>query len=268
MPAFICETCGSQYAESEHPLEHCPTCEDPRQYVGARGQLWTTLDKLQSDHHNIVKTLEPNLTGIGTHPDFAIGQRALLVQTPQGNVLWDSISLIDAPTIAAVAALGGVSAIAISHPHFYSAMIEWSRAFDAPVYLHTDDREHVRRKDARIEFWEGETCKINDAVSLVRCGGHFKGSTVLHWTHGAEGRGVLLTSDTITVVPDRRFVSFMYSYPNLIPLSASQVRRVTAAVDPLQFDRIYGGWWGRIIPTGAKAVVTRSAERYIQAIEE
>ena len=92
-------------------------------------------------HHNLIKTVEPNLTGIGTQPSFSIGQRALLVQTPHGNVLWDCISLIDEMTITLVKALGGIAAIAISHPHYYSSMIEWSRVFDAPVYLHADDRQ-------------------------------------------------------------------------------------------------------------------------------
>jgi hypothetical protein len=104
------------------PPEHCPICEDERQYVGWGGQTWTTLEALRADYHNVIKSVEPGLTGIGTYPTFAIGQRALLVQTAQGNILWDCISLIDDPTIAAVQALGGISAIAISHPHFYSSM--------------------------------------------------------------------------------------------------------------------------------------------------
>ncbi len=266
MPNYICKTCGTQFSETTQAPERCPICSDERQYIGPNGQQWTTLEDLQADHHNIIKLLEPGLTGIGTHPEFAIGQRALLVQTPQGNVLWDCISLIDDPTIAVIQALGGVSAIAISHPHFYSSMVEWARVFQAPIYLPVADREHVMRKDSCIEFWEGENKTINADVTLIRCGGHFQGSTALYWSKGAEGRGVLLTGDTITVVPDRRYVSFMYSYPNLIPLPAQAVGKIVAAVEPYPFDRIYGGWWGRVIPTGAKAAVARSAERYIAAI--
>src|SRR5690348_2321562 len=135
LTAFICVTCGTQYPDSATPPAHCPICEDERQYIGPNGQQWTDLARLREDHHNVIKPLEPGLTGIGTHPSFAIGQRALLVQTPAGNVLWDCISLLDDPTIAALKALGGINAIAISHPHFYSSMVEWSRAFDAPIYL-------------------------------------------------------------------------------------------------------------------------------------
>jgi glyoxylase-like metal-dependent hydrolase (beta-lactamase superfamily II) len=267
MPNFICVTCGSQFAASVEPPSHCPICGDERQYIGWNGQAWTTLPELQQTHHNVIETQEPGLTSIVTEPGFAIGQRALLVQTPAGNVLWDCISLIDDATIQAVQALGGIKAIAISHPHFYSSLVEWSRAFgDVPVFLHADDVANVMCPDGAIRHWQGENCEVTPGVMLIRCGGHFAGSAVLHWAAGAEGRGVLLTSDTITVVPDRRFVSFMRSYPNLIPLPAREVRRVVAAVEPYAFDRIYGSWHGRIVPAGAKGTIVRSAERYIRAL--
>jgi glyoxylase-like metal-dependent hydrolase (beta-lactamase superfamily II) len=263
----ICTTCGTQFAASNEPPANCPICEDERQYIGWDGQTWTTLDALQDDHHNIVKTVEPNLTGIGTHPEFAIGQRALLVQTPHGNVLWDCISLIDAPTVAVVEALGGISAIAISHPHYYSSMIEWSRAFDAPVYLHAADQQWVMRPDPAIEFWSGETQALGEGLTLIHCGGHFAGGTVLHWAAGAEGKGALLSGDILQVVSDRRYVSFMYSYPNLIPLPARTVRQIVAAVEPYAFDRIYGAWWNRAVRSDARAAVARSAERYVASLQ-
>lgn len=267
MTNYICTTCGTQFAATDEAPERCPICEDERQYVGWQGQQWTTLEKLQRDYHNVIKTVESNLTGIGTHPAFAIGQRALLVQTPQGNILWDCISLLDEPTIAVVKALGGVSAMAISHPHYYSSMIEWSRVFDAPIYLHADERQWVMRPDPAIEFWEGETRALGEGVTLIRCGGHFAGGQVLHWTAGAGGRGALLSGDILQVVQDRRYVSFMYSYPNLIPLPAAAVRRIAAAVEPYPFDRIYGAWWDKVVQAEAKAAVARSAARYIAALE-
>lgn len=267
MPTYICVTCGSQFAERATVPAHCPICDDERQYIGPNGQQWTTLTELQAERKNIIKQVEPNLTGIGTEPRFAIGQRALLVQTAQGNLLWDCISLIDEATIATVQALGGVAAIAISHPHYYSSMVEWSRAFDnAPIYLHAADREHVMRPDSAIHFWEGETLPLLDELTLIRCGGHFEGGTVAHWPQGADGRGVLLTGDILQVVQDRRYVSFMRSYPNLIPLPAASVRRVVQAVEPFPYDRIYGAWWETVIPANAKSGVHYSAERYIRAI--
>jgi len=268
MMQFICKTCGTQFPASEQPLSNCPICEDERQYIGWEGQQWTTLSELQQNHHNIIKTIEPNLTGIGTRPSFAIAQRALLVQTSEGNILWDCISLIDEPTSAAVKALGGVSAIAISHPHFYSSMIEWSRAFNAPIYLHADDRQWVMRQDPQIKFWEGETKSLGEELMLLRLGGHFTGGTVLHWSAGADGKGAILSGDILQVVSDRRFVSFMYSFPNLIPLPAHIVRRIANTVKPYEFDRIYGAWWDRIITSGAKAAVALSAERYITALQQ
>jgi hypothetical protein len=100
----------------------------------------------------------------------------------------------------------------------------------------------------------------------VRCGGHFEGGTVLHWAGGAGGRGALLTGDVIQVVPDRKHVSFMYSYPNYIPLPASAIERIVQAVEPFEYDRVYGAFWDMVIETDGKAVVKRSAERYLRAI--
>ena len=181
-------------------------------------------------------------------------------------MLWDCITLIDDATIEAVNALGGVKAIAISHPHYYSAMIEWSRAFNAPIYLHAADRGWVARPDPAIHFWEGETQSLGDGLTLIRCGGHFDGGSVLHWAAGAEERGVLLSGDILMVAGDRRWVSFMYSFPNYIPLNATAVRGVVNAVTPYQFDRIYSAWFDRVMMSDAKANLARSAERYIRAI--
>ena len=103
-------------------------------------------------------------------------------------------------------------------------------------------------------------------ITLIRTGGHFTGSSVLHWADGAEGRGVLMTGDSIMVVPDTRWVSFMYSYPNLIPTNAKTVERIVKAVKPFAYDRIYSGWWDRVLVEDAKAAVQRSADRYIAAI--
>ncbi len=267
MTNYICKTCGTQFADGESVPAGCPICEDERQYVGWQGQQWTTLSDLQADHHNVIKCAAPNLTGIGTHPSFAIGQRALLVQTAEGNLLWDCISLIDEPTIAAVNALGGVRAIAISHPHYYASMIAWSRAFAAPILLHAADRQWVMRPDTAVTFWEGETKPLWAGMTLIRGGGHFEGGTVLHWPDGAEGRGALLTGDILQVAADRRYVSFMYSYPNYVPLPAHEVRRIVSAVEPYAYERIYGAWWDRIVYEDAQAAVARSAERYIHALE-
>ncbi len=267
MPHFLCTTCDTQYTETPTSPERCDICEDERQYVGWAGQRWMTPHELRSDHTTQIRAEETNLTGIGTTPKFGIGQRALLVQSPGGNVLWDCISLIDDATVGAVRNLGGLAAIAISHPHYYSSMVEWSRAFqDIPIYLHAADRRWVMRPDPAIVFWDGETRRLHDGMTLVRCGGHFDGGTVLHWPAGAEGKGVLLSGDILQVCQDRRHVSFMYSYPNYIPLPAGAVRRAVAAVEPFAFDRLYGFMFDLVIKEDAKAAVSRSRDRYLQAI--
>ncbi|HEX6535834.1 MAG TPA: hypothetical protein VF041_14645 [Gemmatimonadaceae bacterium] len=266
MPCFLCTTCGTQYAESPEPPPACRICDDARQYVPASGQHWTTLDALRRTHKNIVHRVDPALYGIGTTPDFAIGQRALLVRTPAGNVLWDCIALLDDAVIDIIQAFGGLGAIAISHPHYYTTMVEWARAFGAPVLLHEADREWVARPDPAIEHWSGETRELLPGLTLIRCGGHFPGGTVLHWADGADGRGAILSGDILQVVPDLKHVSFMWSYPNLVPLPAATVRRIADTVAPFAFDRIYGAWWGRHIERDAARAVRRSAERYVRAI--
>ncbi len=267
MSNFICTTCGTQYAEADEPPAACVICQDERQYVKATGQQWTTLEKLRRTNRNSIRFEEPGLIGIGIDPQFAIGQRALFLRTPKANVLWDCLPLLDEAVVEAIKAMGGISAIAISHPHYYASMVEWSRAFGGvPIYLPAADRQWVMRPDKAIVFWEGETRTLAEGLMLIRCGGHFEGGTVLHWAGGAGGRGALLSGDIIQVVPDRKHVSFMYSYPNYIPLSAPAIERIVQAVEPFDYDRVYGAFWDMMIEQDGKAVVKRSAERYLRAI--
>jgi hypothetical protein len=266
MPAFICTACGTQYPDSAAPPKQCAICEEERQYVPPTGQSWTTLDGLRARHFNSFRQHETGLIGIGTQPNFAIGQRALLLCTPHGNVLWDCIALLDEATVALIKGLGGLAAIGISHPHFYTTMVEWSRAFGCPVHLHAADRKWIMRNDAAVKLWEGATLALLPDVTLIRGGGHFPGGAMLHWAKGAGGRGVLLSSDIATVTVDRKFLSFMRSYPNLIPLSAREVEGIAAALAPFAYDTIYGHFFDRVIATGAKEAMQASVARYIAAI--
>jgi glyoxylase-like metal-dependent hydrolase (beta-lactamase superfamily II) len=267
MTNFICATCGTQFAATEEPPAQCAICEDPRQYVAPPGQQWTTLEGLRARHRNAWQEYEPGLLGIGTVPEFAIGQRALLLRTAEGNFLWDCITLLDDATVELIRSLGGLRGIAISHPHYYTSLVEWSRAFDgAPVYLHAADREWTMRPDDAIKFWEGEEKELTPGVTLLRGGGHFAGGTILHWRDGAEGRGALLTGDILQVTPDG-MVSFMFSYPNLTPLPAHAVQRIAQKVAPWRFDRIYGAFWERVIRSNAPDIVRRSVARYLTAID-
>jgi hypothetical protein len=268
MPAYVCTTCGVQYAPTERPPEHCPICEDERQYVGWQGQRWTTIEELIAEgRRNHLRQEEPGLSSIGTEPPFAIGQRALIVQTSSGNVMWDCISLVDDESVEAVRELGGLAAIAISHPHFYASNLAWSSAFgDCPVYIHANDRRWVQYPGPALRLWEGDSLEIMPGITLLNPGGHFDGAAVLHWAAGAGGKGALLSGDTATVVMDRRYVSFMYSYPNLIPLPPSAIRRIRETLRPYPFERIYGAWDGRVVTVEGSDAIERSAERYLRWI--
>jgi glyoxylase-like metal-dependent hydrolase (beta-lactamase superfamily II) len=258
----ICRTCGAQYAGAR---ADCPICLDERQYVGWDGQQWTTLAELAAaGHRGRIEDEGPGLTGIGTEPGFAIGQRALLVRTPGGNVLWDMITYLDDELVRQVSELGGVSAIAISHPHYYGTMAEWAQAFGAPVYIHAADREWIARPDPAVVLWEGETRQIGDGLTLINLGVHFAGGQVLHWADGEDGAGALLSGDIVQVVPDRRWVSFMYSYPNLIPERPGVISRAVELLAPYPFERVYGAWWRRVVQADGAAAVRRSADRYLR----
>lgn len=262
MTRYICETCGVQFGDSDGPPSSCPICEDARQYVPAGGQRWTTLEKLRAGHEIKIRD-DSGLTGLGATPKFAIGQRALLVPHAGRNVMWDCQSLINDDAVAAVASAGGLSAIAISHPHYYSTMVEWAHTFDCPVHLHADDARWVMREDPAVEFWDGDVRDLGDGLTLLRLGGHFAGGTVLHVDRGT---GLLLSGDIVQVIPDREHVSFMYSYPNLIPLAEPEVRGIADKLRGYRFERILGAWWDTLVPEHGAVVVQRSAERYIRAI--
>ncbi len=256
MTSYLCATCSTQYAGSDEPPAACTICEDERQYVPEAGQQWTTLDKLRATHRAEIREELPGLLGIGCQPSFAIGQRALLVD----GVLWDCQALLDDEIAAAV---GSLDAIAISHPHYYSTMVEWAHRFGCPVYLHADDRAWAMRPNPAIRFWEGEQLELKPGLTLLRLGGHFAGATVLHWAAGSA----LLAGDVVMVIPDRRHVSFMWSYPNLIPLPAETVLAIAEKLEPWPFDLIVGAWWGRIVREDGKGAVRRSAARYVRAIQ-
>lgn len=267
MSKWICTTCGTQYPPSHTPPEHCPICEDERQYVGSGGQRWTTLhDMKPGRYRNAYYEHERNLLGIETIPEFAIGQHAKLIRTPHGNILWDCISYVDEMTVDLIRGIGGIQAVAISHPHFYSPMVEWAERFDARIYLHARDQAWVMRPSDRIEFWDGPQLEVNPDVTLAHVGGHFAGSTVLLWKPGADGKGVLLTGDTVSVSADHRWVSFMYSFANRIPLSLTIMESVRRKLEPLSFDRLYGTQLDTVIESGAKGAVMRSADRYLEVL--
>ena len=265
MPAWICVRCGVQYSDTLRPPDGCPIWADEREAVHEGGQQWTTAEELATDHVTELREEEPGLIGVGVAPSFGIGQRALLVRTPHGNVLWDCVSLFDDAARTAVAAWGGIAAICPSHPHFYGACVDVAEAFEARVLVPRADERWIQRPSARVTPFDDEVEPV-PGVTVLRVGGHFDGSAVLHWADGADGRGVLLTGDTIMVVEDRGWVSFMWSYPNFLPLGAGEVGAIARRVARFRFARVYGGWWGDVVSDGGAGVVARSAQRYVERL--
>ena len=257
-PVWVCETCGVEHAAAAGV---CAICADERQWVPADGQHWATLEELKQSGRRVqLAELEPDLFGVTVEPKVGIGQQTHLVRTAAGNLLWDPVGYVDDEAVARVRELGAVTAIAASHPHMFGVQVEWSRALGGvPVLVSEADAGWVQRPDAAITTWSGRH-ELAPGLTLHQIGGHFPGSSVVHWGAGAGGKGVLLVSDTVHVNPDGATVTFLRSYPNRIPLSPAVVARIAEAVTALPFDRLYDNF-GNTRDDGA-ASVRRSAERY------
>lgn len=267
--APVCVTCGTQYPEAER-MDDCPVCRDERQYVGWQGQRWTTTAEIAASHEVHFEDAAGVMT-LSLTPSFAIGQRAFLI--PQEGpgarmVMWECLPTVTAAAVERIAELGGVEAIAISHPHFYSAMLEWSEALGGvPIYLHEADEAWVRFDSPFLRFWNGDRFALTPHIDLVHLPGHFAGSTGLLWKNGPRPGGSLYPGDAIQIAMDRRFASFMRSYPNAIPLGRKALARLKAHVDPLEFKDLYGSFTGKQMIGDAKARVEASFERYRKALE-
>ena len=263
---WVCPGCGAHFPPAVAPPVQCPLCEDERQWVPATGQRWTSLEQLaQEGTRTVVREIERGMVGIGAEPSVGVGQRGVVICTRAGNLLWDPPAFVDQGAIDAVRLIGGLRAISSSHPHMYGAMVQWSEAFDAEILLPEVDRAWLQRPSAAVRPWAGSQLVL-PGVTLVQCGGHFPGSAVVHWAQGAEGRGLLVTGDSIFVTPGEDRLTFLWSAPNRLPLSEQAVGRIVAALSPFAFDRVYGGWWSPVLRSDGERVLARSAERYIQCL--
>lgn len=259
----LCTACSTSY-EDDPGITHCKICEDERQFVPVSGQHWLSFSALRATHQNKWQQHQKELFSVQTVPNFAINQRAFLLQTAHGNMLWDCIANLDSATESIIRALGGIHAIAISHPHYYSTMQDWAAAFEAPIYLHADDQQWIMRQSPHIQLWQGDEWDLLPDVTLLRLGGHFSGGCVLHW---AQHDGVLLSGDVVQVAPGANTVSFMWSYPNMLPLSAASVNTLIHRLDKVAFSQIYGAFAGREITQNAQFIVRQAAERYIRCLQ-
>jgi glyoxylase-like metal-dependent hydrolase (beta-lactamase superfamily II) len=267
---WVCPTCGANFPPAPAPPARCPLCEDERQFVPPTGQVWKRMGELaQAGYRTEVRELEPELAGVGVRPGIGVGQRALLVRTREGNLLWDPPAFVDQAGIEAVRDLGGLAAVSSSHPHMYGAIVEWSHAFGAEIVLPEVDRPWMTRPDPAVRGWSG-SFEVLPGVTLVQCGGHFPGSAVVHWNPahpaGAGGNGALFVGDTLFVTSGGDRVSFIWSAPNRLPLPEREVRGVVDALATYRYERIYGGWWDPVIDHDGEGVVARSAARYIEIL--
>ncbi|KAK4937276.1 hypothetical protein LTR10_022033 [Elasticomyces elasticus] len=273
MDLMICGMCGAQH--STRAIKSCVICDDPRQYVPPDGQTWTTLRELQRSgkFRNVFKhdMYDSGLISIYTQPQVAIGQRAILCCTEKGNILWDCITYIDEETIKTIQDLGGIEAIVISHPHYYSTSLHWAEAFGCKVYLSVEDKDWIMRTGPAHVLWEGKEKEFLDGqFKAVKVGGHFPGSSVLLW----KERKKLLIADSITVIPsgvyhvdrpaDTASFTFMWSYPNMIPLPPEEVYGIWKSVAGLEFEDTHGAFWSRDTRGQSKKRVLDSAKIFIR----
>ena len=259
----LCKACGTSYDDCQSPVENCKICEDERQYVPVSGQAWIGFDELTRSHTNKWQQHTPQLFSLKTVPSFAINQRAFLLRTPVGNVLWDCIANLDPATRTLIRALGGLSAIAISHPHYYTTMQDWAETFGAPIWLHAADRDWIMRDSPWIRLWEGEEHNVLPGISLLRLGGHFAGGTVLYQE---DGEGTIFAGDILQVTPGADAVSFMWSYPNMLPLSSETVSGITQRLKTVRFANLYGAFEGLNIIGNAHEIVQRSGGKYLSSL--
>lgn len=255
----ICHTCGTRHAEQSP--KSCLICDDDRQYVPVNGQTWTSYTELSQTHTIRFGNPLPDVYDLRVSPAFAIAQRAHLILSSGGNVLWDCLPFLDEPTVAFIKSKGGLKAITISHPHYYGLMAAWAETFDCPIYLHKADSQWVMDKTDRIVFFEEDRKSLWDGMEIVHTGGHFDGSTILY-TPGTGHKGSVFVGDTLQVALSRKFISIMYSYPNHIPLPLEKITRISDIVIRLNFDSIYGAFEWQNIESGGKKLFEQSIMKY------
>lgn len=260
--SLICTTCGTQYGSLVTGDRLCPICLDERQYIPESGQAWTTLENLKTVHSVHTKKLHQQLYELKIVPSFAIGQRALLVLAPSGNILWDCIALLDEPTIAFIRSLGGLKAMAFSHPHYYTTMNVWADEFNCPIYIHQKDESWIFNRGEKVQLWQGIEKGLWDGIRLINIGGHFPGSSILHVPF-LSAKGTILCGDTFYISPSKQHMAPMYSYPNKIPLPLQEVGRIRASMEPIMFDSMFGFYDFQNVYENARDILLASLGRYV-----
>ncbi|CAD0024683.1 unnamed protein product, partial [Aureobasidium pullulans] len=272
---LLCPTCGTHFdilAESP-PSGYCRICDDPRQYIPATGQAWTSLKAEAGKHETKWKQDEQDkrIWSIWAEPKLTRPQRIARDRptrpphpNPHGNILWDCIAYLDKPLIDFV---NNFPRRPLQHhnlpPHFYTTHLSWSAVFSCPVYTHALDEKWLSispTADTRRVLLRDKYTEIVKGVTAIQVGGHFEGSMVLHWDGvgeegGEEQGGHLFIADTFVNVPSGFYrkdrppgttsFSFMWSIPNMIPLPPDTILEMWKAIKPYDFTATHGlfpGW--------------------------
>lgn len=256
----ICAMCGTKYP-ADFERNECRICEDDRQYVPKSGQEWKNDKELLAKHSVKIVQIKENLYEFEINPKFAIGQRALLILLENGNVLWDCIPLLDEAAKLFIEQKGGLKAIVISHPHYYSNMAEWAEEFNCAIYLHEKDKKWVVNGSSKIKYWSGEKKEFWDGMRVLKIGGHFPASSILMAPH-LSASSALFCGDTFSLSPSMAHFSVMYSYPNKMPVSIAEVSRIKEIMEKVEFDEVYGFRSLQNLTKDAKQILLTSLERY------
>jgi glyoxylase-like metal-dependent hydrolase (beta-lactamase superfamily II) len=240
----------------------CPICNDDRQFINLKGQIWTSEEELRRGHSVKISRINDRLYYLTVNPSFAIGQRAFLLLSPGRNILWDCIPLLDDATKEFIHSKGGLKAIAFSHPHFYSNMNEWAAEFNCPIYIHEADKPWIFNRGPNVKLWTGDEKPLWDDLKLAHVGGHFPGSSMLHIANLSAG-GAMLCGDSLYISRSLRHTAVMFSYPNSIPLLKEEFTAFYERCSKLKFDTLYGATFeGQDLEGNAYAIFTRSMNRY------
>ncbi|MEO5673310.1 MAG: MBL fold metallo-hydrolase [Chitinophagales bacterium] len=259
---IICTTCGTYYPVESAP-RLCTICMDERQYIPDTGQSWTLPENLHRTSSVKLNRLKEKLYELEINPVFAIGQRALLVLSESGNVLWDCIPLLDELTTEFIKLKGGLKAICFSHPHFYSNMNNWAETFNCPIYIHQNDEQHIMVKGVNIRLWQGDFIDLWDGISIICIGGHFAGSSILHVPF-LSAKGTIICGDTLFLSPSKKHFSVVYSSPNRMPLPLREMERVKKIFDSISFDSFYGYHKIQNLDENVKDILEISMKRYFK----
>ena len=246
MPAWICVTCGVQYPDTDRLPGGCPICEDERQYVGWHGQQWTTMAEIARGHRVVSRNEEATWSAsASSRPLRSASGRcwcALRTATCCGTVSaarragpWADRrprrNRRDLPVPPRISTRPTSSSPTPSTPASSSRAPTSTGSSDGPrwIELFDDDIEPVPGSPwpASADTSTAPPCCTGPLAptSVARCSPETP-SPLCKTAIGSVSCG-----------------AFPTSFPSIRPPSS----RSPAESRRFAFDRVYGGWWGRVV---------------------